>query len=72
MKDQRDVYATFVSILLVPLEGGIAALGPTPWVVGMAVGSTDFFNLIDEVFRRVKNTVEELHFVHYAERSAFL
>jgi hypothetical protein len=39
--DQRHVDAAFVGVLLVPLERGVAGLGPTPRVVGVAVGPAD-------------------------------
>ena len=51
MEDHGDVYATFMGVLLVPLEGRVATLRPTPRIVGVTVRSTDVFDLIDEVIR---------------------
>ena len=70
--DERHMHATFVGVLLVPLERRVAGLGPAPRVVGVAVRTTDFVEVADGLLWRFENAVEELHLMHDTERTAFL
>ena len=70
--DHRHMHATFVCVLLVPLERRVAALRPTPRVVGVAVRATDVVDLIDHLVGRLEDAVEELHLVHDAKWAALL
>ena len=47
--DERDVDPALVGVLLVPLEGGVAGLGPAPRVVGVAVGPADVVDPLDRL-----------------------
>ena len=72
MEHHGHVHAPLVGILLVPLERAIAALRPTPRIVGMAVGATNVIQAIHHVIGIFEQTVEELHLVHDAKWAAFL
>ena len=61
-----------MGVLLVPLEGGVAGLGPAPRVVGVAVGPADVVDPLDRLVRRLQDHVEVLHLVHDAELAALL
>ena len=47
--DERDVDAALVGVLLVPLERGVAGLGPAPRVVRVAVGPADVVDPLDRL-----------------------
>ena len=70
--DERHMHATFMRVLLVPLERRVASLGPSPRIVGVAVRTTDFVEVVDGLLRRFKDAVEELHLMHDTERTTFL
>ena len=70
--DHRHVHATFVGVLLVPLERRVAALCPAPRVVGVAVRAADVVDLVDRLVGGLEDAVEELHLVHHTERPALL
>ena len=70
--DHRHVHAALVGVLLVPLERGVAALRPSPRVVGVAVGAADVVDARDGDVGRLEDAVEELHLVHHTERAALL
>ena len=70
--DEGHVDPALMGVLLVPLERGVAGLGPAPRVVGMAVGATDVVEPLDRFVRRLDDHVEVLHLVHDAERTTLL
>ena len=70
--DHGHVDAALVGVLLVPLERRVAGLGPSPRVVGVAVGPADVVEAADGLVGRLHQEVEELHLVQHAERSALL
>ncbi len=61
-----------MGVLLVPLERRVAALRPTPRVVGVAVRATDVVDPLHRFVRRLEDAVEELHLVHHPVRPALL
>jgi hypothetical protein len=70
--DQGNVDTSLVNVLLVPLEGRIAGLRPSPGIVGVAVRPADLVDAGNRLIRSLDHEVEELHLVQDAERSAFL
>ena len=64
--------AALVGVLLVPLERGVAGLGPTPRVVGVAVGPADVVDPLDGLVGCLQDHVEVLHLVHDAELATLL
>ena len=70
--DERDVDTALMGVLLVPPEGGVARLRPSPGVVRMAVRSPDVVDALDGFGGRLEEEVEELHLVHDAERATLL
>ena len=72
MHHQGHVHTALVGVLLVPLEGAVAALGPAPRVVGVRVGSADVIEAVHDVVWVVDDAVEVLHLVHDPERPALL
>ena len=45
MQNHRDMHATLMSVLLVPLERGISALRPTPRVIRVTVRTAYVFDV---------------------------
>ena len=70
--DHRDVDPALVGVLLVPLERAVAALGPSPRIVGVAMWSTDLVDPFDGLVWCFEDPVEVLHLVHDAEGTTLL
>ncbi len=70
--DQWHMDTTFMSVLLVPTEGCVARLRPTPGVVRVAVRSADVVQVRNGLVGRLGKTVEVLHLVEHAEPPALL
>lgn len=61
-----------MGVLLVPALRGVATLRPSPRVVGMTVGTSDFVQTGDSIVGRLDDPVKELHLMEHAERATFL
>ena len=64
--------SALMSVLLVKLEWCITDLRPTPWVVAMAMRSTNFIDAMNRFVGHFNHHVEELHFVKHTEWSTLL